>query len=86
MGPLSLLPHLPRARPDVPTELGKLDLSPALGLGSLTGHAGGTWAALQMGEALGWVVFFFNNAYVFHFKIMLLTCMLLTENSCNAEN
>lgn len=30
--------------------------------------------------------FFFNNAYVFHFKIMLLTCMLLTENSCNVEN
>lgn len=32
-----------------------------------------------------WVGFSFNNAYVFHFKIMLLTCMLLTENSCNAE-
>lgn len=59
MGTLSLFPHLPRARPDAPTELGKLDLSPALGLGSLTGHAGGTWAALQMGEALGWVFFFF---------------------------
>lgn len=30
--------------------------------------------------------FFFNNAYVFLIlKIMLLTCMLLTENSCNAE-
>lgn len=54
MGTLSLLPHLPRASPDVPTELGKLNLSPALGLGSLTGHAEGTWAALQM-EALGWV-------------------------------
>lgn len=84
MGTLSLFPYLPRASPDAPTELGKLDLSPALGSGSLTGHAGGIWAALQMGEALGWV-FFFNNTYAFQFKIMLLTCMLLPENSCNAE-
>ena len=29
--------------------------------------------------------FFFNNTYAFQFKIMLLTCMLLPENSCNAE-
>ena len=31
------------------------DLAPALGSGSLMGHAGGAWAALQAGEALGWV-------------------------------